>query len=214
MTRHAGGRPRVTGPGSMAHHRGPGRKKGTALPGPGGARALVTPPEEFAAVPRPACIPQGAPRGCYPNALMLSYGFPELDRFHARAGLGADAEPDGVRRRDPAGRPGSPGGRRSRLAVRGDRPGLNRALRQQDRLLQVSQGRRHQVPVARAGRPGRLRAAGRRRRVVRPGMAGTGPGRRDAAAGLGPAVPPRRRGGALAGGQGPPARRTAAGQPV
>lgn len=78
MTRHAGGRPRVTGPGSMAHHRGPGRKKGTALPGPGGARALVTPPEEFAAVPRPACIPQGAPRGCYPNALMLSYGFPEF----------------------------------------------------------------------------------------------------------------------------------------
>ena len=65
-------------------------------------------------------------------------------------------------------------------------------LRRQDRLLPLPQGRRRPGAVGRAGRPGRLHAAGRRQRAAGPGMAAAGPGGRGPAPRLGPAVPPGR----------------------
>jgi transposase len=113
----------------------------------------------------------------------------------------------GVRRRDAAGRAGSTRCGCPRLAHPADRRELGGSLRREDRLLPFPQGRRRPRPVAQAGRPGRLRPAGRRDRARSPGVAEGGPGRRDPAPGTGGAVPQGRAGGALAGGQGPPARR-------
>ncbi|WP_232247999.1 transposase [Streptacidiphilus rugosus] len=77
-----------------------------------------------------------------------------------------------------------------------------------DRLLPVPDGRQRPGPVGRAGRPGRVRGAGRRVRARRPGLAAGSPRSPGPAPGLDRAVPPRRAGGALAGGQGPPAGQT------
>jgi transposase len=126
---------------------------------------------------------------------------PAADRFHARAGRGPHAEPDGVRRRDAPGGAGSACRGRPRLAFHADRRRLGGPLRRPDRLLPLPQGEGRQGPVALAGRPGRLHAAGRRHRARRPGMAGAGSRGLDPAPGLGPAVPPGRAGGALAGGK-------------
>ena len=72
------------------------------------------------------------------------------DRLHARAGGGAYAEPDGIRRRDAAGGAGSAGGGRSRLARPADRLRLGGPLRRQDRYYRFPKGE-----DARGGGPGR-----------------------------------------------------------
>ena len=123
------------------------------------------------------------------------------DRLHARAGRGADAEPDGVRRRDAAGGAGSPGRRRPRLAGPGS-SALSWADRYGARIDCYRFPKGEDARERWAGQVGRdgfalLDAVG----APRPRDGWADPGGRGPAPRLGRAVSPGRGGGALAGGQ-------------
>ena len=125
------------------------------------------------------------------RARAAARGGPAAHRLHPRAGGGADAEPDGVRRRDAAGGAGGPGRGRPAVAVRRWSPPAGPNATAPGSTPTAS-------PRARTcARSGPSRSAGTASSVLEavyapgaPGLAAGDPRRAGPAPGLGRAVPP------------------------